>query len=74
MVSPVKFGYAGKWSPNPANAVQAGYWVKSDPTPVGVQQAYLQTAQGIRPFFRVVTNQEYLQTAQNGQLVWSAMA
>jgi|GEM_PF-7000035 len=66
----VHFGYAGKWSPSFQPVQQAAYWVKSDPTPVGVEMAPPFMAPQVT--YRVVTNQEYNQAAQGGRLVWTA--
>lgn len=71
-MNPVHFGYAGKWSPTLNPVQQAAYWVKSDPTPVGVEMAL--PVQGAQPIYRVVTQQEYQQAAQGGRLIWTAWA
>lgn len=68
----VKFGYAGKWSPNYGAVQNAAYLVKSDPTPVGVEAA--QAGLTAQPFYRVATNAEYQQAAMAGRLVWTANA
>jgi hypothetical protein len=66
----LRFGYAGKWSPNFPAVQQAAQLVKSDPTPVGVEAFY----QSGMPLFRVATNQEYYQAAQGGRLIFTALA
>jgi hypothetical protein len=66
----VRFGYAGKWTADYNAARQAAYLVKSDPTPVGVE--VVQQPLGRPPAFRVATNVEYLQAAQNGRIIWTA--
>lgn len=68
----VTFGYAGKWSPSYSAVEQAAYLVKSDQTSVGVEA--VRGNPGALPLYRVATNQEYQQAAQDGRIVWTAIA
>lgn len=66
----LSFGYAGQWSPSFPAVRQAAQLVKSGPTPVGVE-GLIQPGVPL-PLYRVSTNQEYYQAAQNGRLVFTA--
>lgn len=78
---PLTFGYTGKWSQNYTAVQQAAHLVKSGPTPVGVEIALPPTGLALYPgfyypppaFYRVATNQEYIQAALGRRLVWTAV-